>query len=205
MASALAGELYFANALTPPKRVAHRTRTSWRHRLRTSRHHPPWGPFCRSFQVGPRPPAGSGEPGTAVPGLGHWRWTRLQAVDHTPSPTIRCLGCNRSVGLRPLQPQWLPGWGFQQTWCRGQWLRYHLTQRHSIRNIPPGFAWCDRNRPGGCVDILDPPRTRALPRAQSAACHNPSRYGPPRLFTGPLNHLTDPVHLVQDTSRFRTS
>ena len=37
--------------------------------------------FLRSFPVGPRPPAGQGEPGAAVPGLGRRCGTRRRAVD----------------------------------------------------------------------------------------------------------------------------
>ena len=42
------------------------------------------GTFLRSFPVGPRPPAGPGEPGAAGPGLGRWGRTRRRAVHHRP-------------------------------------------------------------------------------------------------------------------------
>ena len=42
------------------------------------------GTFLRSFRWGPRPPAGSGEPGVAGPGLGRWGRTRRRAPDHRP-------------------------------------------------------------------------------------------------------------------------
>ena len=42
------------------------------------------GTFLRSFRLGPRPPAGPGEPGTAGPGLGRWGGTRRRAADHRP-------------------------------------------------------------------------------------------------------------------------
>ena len=54
---------------------------NWRHRLRSQGTiHP--GDLSAQLPVGPRPPAGPGEPGTAVPSLGRWWWTRRRAVDH---------------------------------------------------------------------------------------------------------------------------
>ena len=47
----------------------------WRHRLRgQGAVHP--GHLPAQLPVGPRPPAGPGEPGVAGPGLGHWGRTR---------------------------------------------------------------------------------------------------------------------------------
>ena len=42
------------------------------------------GTFPAQLPVGPCPPAGSGEPGVAGPGLGRWCGTRRRAVDHRP-------------------------------------------------------------------------------------------------------------------------
>ena len=50
-----------------------------------SRRHPPWGPSCQ-LPVGPRPPAGPGEPGAAGPGLG--RWGPDPATRRSPSTSI---------------------------------------------------------------------------------------------------------------------
>ena len=40
------------------------------------------GTFPAQLPVGPRPPAGPGEPGAAGPGLGRWGGTRRRAPDH---------------------------------------------------------------------------------------------------------------------------
>ena len=40
------------------------------------------GTFLRSFPVGPRAPAGSGEPGVAGWGLGRWGGTRRRTIHH---------------------------------------------------------------------------------------------------------------------------
>ena len=42
------------------------------------------GRLPAQLPVGPRPPAGPGEPGTAGPGLGRWGRTRRRAVHHRP-------------------------------------------------------------------------------------------------------------------------
>ena len=40
------------------------------------------GTFLRSFRWGPRPPAGSGEPEVAGPGLARWGGTRRRTIHH---------------------------------------------------------------------------------------------------------------------------
>ena len=42
------------------------------------------GDLPAQLPVGPRPPAGPGEPGAAGPGLGRWGRTRRRAVHHRP-------------------------------------------------------------------------------------------------------------------------
>ena len=92
------------------RRVAHR-RDGWRHRLRgQSAIHP--GDLSAQLPVGPRSPAGSGEPRVAGPGLGRWGRTPIfeqsRAVDHRPGLhhlrdlrwTLRIFGCQGRGRLR---------------------------------------------------------------------------------------------------------
>ena len=62
------------------RRVAHRQDGPHPGRHGQGAIHP--GDLPAQLQLGPRPPAGSGEPRVAVPSLGRWCWTRRRAVDH---------------------------------------------------------------------------------------------------------------------------
>ena len=69
-------------------------------------------------------------------------------------------------------PQWLPGWP-PTAWCHGHWLRLPLGSEALHPPLPTGFACCPPCPGPWDWGQLRPPR-RALPRAQSAACHSQS-------------------------------
>ena len=88
---------------------------------------------------------------------------------HTLCPDI---GAGALVsGLRPLHHK-LPGW-LPAAWCRGHWLQLPLDSRPSIPLYQQASLAARLAPVRGIGANCVPPR-RALPRAQSAACHSQS-------------------------------
>ena len=69
------------------------------------------GDLPAQLPVGPRPPAGPGEPGAAGPGLGRWGRTRRRAVHHRPRHHLRE---RTGQGGRP--PPAIPASGATSCW-----------------------------------------------------------------------------------------